>query len=39
MISSYLRSARNVRPEDAKALEDIIGAAYKALVKDGKSNG
>ena len=39
MISSYLRSARNVRPEDAKALEDIIRAAYGALVKDVKSNG
>ena len=39
MISSYLRSARNVRPEDAKALEDIIRAAYGALVKDVKRNG
>ena len=39
MISSYLRSARNVRPEDAKALEDIIRAAYGALVKDRETNG
>ena len=39
MISSYLRSARNVRPEDAKALEDIIRVAYGALVKDRKTNG
>ena len=39
MISSYLRSARNVRPEDAKALEDIIRAAYGALVRDSKRNG
>ena len=39
MISLYLRSARNVRPEDAKALDDIIRAAYRALVKDRKPNG
>lgn len=39
MISLYLRSARNVRPEDAKALEDIIGAAYRALVKNRNPNG
>lgn len=39
MISLYLRSARNVRPEDAKALEEIIGAAYRALVKNRKANG
>ena len=39
MISSYLRSARNVRPKDAEALEDIIRAAYGALVKDSKSHG
>ena len=39
MISLYLRSARDVRPEDAEALEDIIGAAYRALVKDSETNG
>ena len=39
MISLYLRSARNVHPEDAKALEEIIGAAYRALVKNRKPNG
>jgi transcriptional regulator with XRE-family HTH domain len=33
MISSYLRSARALRPEDAEALEDIIQAAYRRLVK------
>jgi transcriptional regulator with XRE-family HTH domain len=34
MVSSYLRSARNVRPADAEALEDIFRAAYKRLVRD-----
>ncbi len=33
MISTYLRSARNIRPEDAEALEDIIQVAYQRLVK------
>ena len=33
MISSYLRSAKNVAPEDAEALEDIIQAAYRRLVQ------
>jgi len=33
MISSYLRSAKNVTPEDAEALEDIIQAAYRRLVR------
>jgi transcriptional regulator with XRE-family HTH domain len=33
MISSYLRSAPNVRREDAEALEDILQAAYKRLVR------
>jgi transcriptional regulator with XRE-family HTH domain len=33
MISSYLRSARALRPEDAEALEDIIQAAYRRLVR------
>jgi transcriptional regulator with XRE-family HTH domain len=34
MVSSYLRSARNVTPEDAEALEDIFRAAYNRLVRD-----
>jgi transcriptional regulator with XRE-family HTH domain len=34
MVSSYLRSARNVKPEDAEALEDIFRAAYNRLVRD-----
>ncbi|MGH2353858.1 MAG: helix-turn-helix domain-containing protein [Chloroflexota bacterium] len=34
MISSYLRSAKNLRPEDAEALEDIIQAAYRRLVRE-----
>lgn len=33
VISSYLRSAKNVAPEDAAALEDIIEAAYRRLVR------
>src|SRR3954454_17100812 len=33
MVSSYLRSARNIRPEDAEALEEIFRAAYKRLVR------
>ncbi len=33
MISSYLRSSRHIRPEDAQALEDIIRTAYGALIK------
>lgn len=36
MISSYLRSAKNLRPEDADALDDIIGAAYRHLVRSGR---
>ncbi len=35
MISTYLRSARNIRPEDAEALEDIIQAVYRRLVRAG----
>lgn len=31
MISSYLRSAKNVRPEDAEALDDILQAAWKHM--------
>ncbi len=34
MISSYLRAARNLRPEDAEALEDIIQVAYRRLMKE-----
>jgi DNA-binding protein YbaB len=34
MVSSYLRSARNVKPEDAEALEDIFRAAYNRLVRE-----
>jgi transcriptional regulator with XRE-family HTH domain len=34
MVSSYLRSARNVKPEEAEALEDIFRAAYKRLVRE-----
>jgi transcriptional regulator with XRE-family HTH domain len=34
MVSSYLRSARNVKPEDAEALEDIFRAAYTRLVRE-----
>jgi transcriptional regulator with XRE-family HTH domain len=33
MVSSYLRSARNISPEDAEALEDIFRAAYNRLVR------
>lgn len=33
VISSYLRSAKNVAPEDAAALEDIIAAAYRRLIR------
>ena len=34
MISAYLRSARNIRPEEAEALEDILRAAYKRLKRE-----
>jgi hypothetical protein len=34
MISSYLRGAKNISQEQAGALEDIINAAYRHLVKD-----
>ena len=34
MVSSYLRSARNVEPEDAEALEEIFAAAYRRLVRE-----
>jgi transcriptional regulator with XRE-family HTH domain len=33
MVSSYLRSARTIEPEDAEALEEIFRAAYKRLVR------
>jgi len=34
MVSSYLRAARNVKPEDAEALEAIFQAAYSRLVRE-----
>lgn len=34
MISTYLRGAKNINTEQAKALEDIISAAYRHLVKE-----
>lgn len=34
MISTYLRGAKNISTEQAKALEDIIAAAYRHLVKE-----
>jgi hypothetical protein len=33
-IASYLRSSKKIKPEDAEALERIITAAYKSIVKD-----
>jgi transcriptional regulator with XRE-family HTH domain len=33
MISSYLRADRNIGPEEAEALEDIIKAAYRHMTK------
>jgi transcriptional regulator with XRE-family HTH domain len=33
VISSYLRAAKGLRPEDAEALEDIIRTAYRRLVR------
>src|SRR5579872_4798877 len=35
MVSTYLRSAKNIDGDDAKALEDIFTAAYKRLVNKG----
>jgi hypothetical protein len=32
MVSTYLRSAKNITDADAKALEDIFEAAYTRLV-------
>lgn len=34
MISTYLRGAKNINSEQAKALEDIIAAAYRHLIKE-----
>ncbi len=34
MISSYLRAARNIRPQDAEALDEILHVAYKRLIRD-----
>jgi hypothetical protein len=36
MISTYLRGAKNVSQEQADALEDIINAAFRHLVKENK---
>jgi hypothetical protein len=36
MISTYLRGAKNVTHEQAEALEDIISAAFRHLVKEQK---
>lgn len=36
MISSYLRGAKNISHEEAEALEDIIGAAYRHIVRGKK---
>jgi len=36
MISSYLRSSRNVTQEQADALEDIMNAAFRHLSKPSK---
>lgn len=33
-IASYLRSSKKIKPEDADALERIITAAYKSIVKE-----
>jgi transcriptional regulator with XRE-family HTH domain len=33
-IASLLRSSRSVNPEQADALENIISAAYKSIVKE-----
>lgn len=34
MISSYLRGAKNISHDQAEALEDIITAAFRHLVKE-----
>jgi transcriptional regulator with XRE-family HTH domain len=36
MISTYLRGAKNISQEQAEALEDIISAAFRHLVKEQK---
>ncbi len=36
MISSYLRGAKNISQEQAEALEDIMTAAFRYLVKERK---
>jgi predicted transcriptional regulator len=36
MISTYLRGSKNVSHEQAEALEDIIAAAFRHLVKEQK---
>ena len=34
MISTYLRASKNMRPEDAEALEEIIQVAYRRLTRE-----
>jgi transcriptional regulator with XRE-family HTH domain len=34
MISTYLRSGRNVSPETAEAMENILRAAFRGLTRD-----
>ena len=34
VISAYLRASPKLRPEEAEALEDIIQAAYRRLVRE-----
>jgi hypothetical protein len=34
VISAYLRASPRLRPEEAEALEDIIQAAYRRLVRE-----
>ena len=34
MVSTYLRSAKNISDADARALEDIFQAAYSRLVRE-----
>lgn len=35
MVSTYLRSSRNLSSKDADALEDIVRAVYRRLKKNG----
>jgi transcriptional regulator with XRE-family HTH domain len=38
VISAYLRASPKLRPEEAEALEDIIQAAYRRLVRQRASH-